>query len=55
MSRKVYLKSLSALVAFPYIRERIDNIFQDVREKDADGLLNEKVILIKKFLWWLLN
>ncbi|XP_069981267.1 peroxisome assembly protein 12-B [Penaeus vannamei] len=42
LSRKVYLKSLSALVAFPYIRERIDNVFQEVREKDADGLLNDK-------------
>lgn len=50
LSRKVYLKSLSALVAFPYIRERIDNVFQEVREKDADGLLNDKVISFRRFL-----
>ncbi|CAL4089022.1 unnamed protein product, partial [Meganyctiphanes norvegica] len=39
LPRRIYLQSLSALVALPYIRNWIDSAYQKTREREADGQL----------------
>lgn len=38
LSSKTLKKSLIALVWFPYLHSKVDNIFNSIRERDTDGL-----------------
>ncbi|XP_071532710.1 peroxisome assembly protein 12 [Panulirus ornatus] len=42
LNHEAYMKSVLALVAFPYFRNLMDNVFQDVRDKDADDRLSDE-------------
>lgn len=39
LSKETHLKSLLALVGFPYIQSKLDKLYLDIREKEADGVL----------------
>ncbi|XP_069937107.1 peroxisome assembly protein 12-like isoform X2 [Cherax quadricarinatus] len=43
ISHEAYIKSLLTLVAFPYLWSHLDNVYQDVKEKEADNRLSEEV------------
>lgn len=42
ISHEAYIKSLLTLVAFPYLWSHLDNVYQDVKEKEADNRLSEE-------------
>ncbi|XP_068218105.1 peroxisome assembly protein 12 [Palaemon carinicauda] len=42
LSSKTITKSVVALVCFPYIQNKLDNVFNSLRERESDGLLSQK-------------
>lgn len=43
LSKKGYMKSLFALVAFPYIQSLLDQTYQELRENEDSGRSNNQV------------